>query len=177
MRLRTSFSLSLPSLLLPLIPLPPSHSEVRRAALFNLIPSLSTLPHLLRRTLDIDTINRRLCFSHVLLEIPVSRLTLKQRNEVLGRGLRDREESVRKSARKLVGKWVGEIEEQKDGEGGEEEGTVERFVGLFEVRDADAEGLVVAEKALEALFEVRPDLVEEIEFDGAFRFLVLLSQL
>ncbi|GAA6043061.1 hypothetical protein JCM8097_005142 [Rhodosporidiobolus ruineniae] len=133
-------------------------AEVRRAALFNLIPSPATLPHLLRRTLDVDTINRRLTFSHVLAEIPAARLTLAQRQEVMGRGLRDREESVRKAAKKLVAKWAEQI--QAAG------GAVEAFVNLFNVQSE--EGGQVAEKALEALFEVKPDMVEEVEFNDAF---------
>ena len=90
-------------------PRPPC-SEVRRAALFNLIPSPETLPSLLRRTLDIDTTNRRLAFAHVLAEIPPKSLTLKQRQTVLGRGLRDREEAVRKAAKKLVAKWAEQLD-------------------------------------------------------------------
>ncbi|GAA6000576.1 hypothetical protein JCM10207_004558 [Rhodosporidiobolus poonsookiae] len=129
-------------------------AEVRRAALFNLIPSPATLPSLLRRTLDVDTINRRLTFSHVLVEIPVKRLTLAQRQEIMGRGLRDREESVRKAAKKLVAKWAEQVE------------GVEGYIELFDV--FDEEGRAVAEKALEALFEVRPDLLDEVEFNDAF---------
>ncbi|BGP37334.1 chromosome condensation complex Condensin, subunit G [Rhodotorula kratochvilovae] len=137
-------------------------AEVRRAALFNLIPSPATLPSLLRRTLDIDTTNRRLAFSHVLAEIPLASLTVAQRQIVLGRGLRDREEAVRKAARKLVGRWI----EQLSGEESDGQAVIEEFVGLFDLQDE--EGVKVAEKALEALFEVRPDLVESIEFGDAY---------
>lgn len=136
-------------------------SEVRRAALFNLIPSPTSLPALLRRTLDVDTTNRRLAFSHVLAEIPLASLTVAQRQVVLGRGLRDREEAVRKASRKLVARWIEQVAgEEQDGQA-----IIEEFVGLFNLQDE--EGLGVAEKALEALFEVRPDLVEGIDFGGA----------
>jgi condensin complex subunit 3 len=83
-------------------------SEVRRAALFNLIPSPKTLPSLLLRTVDLDPINRRAAFAHVLFEIPCSRLSQAQREEAIGRGLRDREEGVQKAAKKLVAKWTEE---------------------------------------------------------------------
>lgn len=139
-------------------------SEVRRAALFNLIPSATTLPHLLRRTLDVDTTNRRLAFSHVLVEIPPRSLTKTQRREIMGRGLRDREEAVRKSAKKLVAKWLEQVDKDEGGEA-----TIEAFVGFFDL--FDEEGQKVAEKALEALFEVRPDLIQDVEFSGAFRAL------
>lgn len=137
-------------------------SEVRRAALFNLIPSATTLPHLLRRTLDIDTTNRRLAFSHVLVEIPPRSLTKTQRREIMGRGLRDREEAVRKAAKKLVAKWLEQVDKDEGCEA-----TIEAFVGFFDL--FDEEGQKVAEKALEALFEVRPDLIQDVEFSGAFR--------
>ncbi|BGP22271.1 condensin complex subunit 3 [Rhodotorula toruloides] len=136
-------------------------AEVRRAALFNLIPSATTLPHLLRRTLDIDTTNRRLAFSHVLVEIPPRSLTKTQRREIMGRGLRDREEAVRKAAKKLVAKWLEQVDK---GDGGE--ATIEAFVSFFDLFDED--GQKVAEKALEALFEVRPDLIQDVEFSDDF---------
>ncbi|GAA5841466.1 hypothetical protein JCM9279_000662 [Rhodotorula babjevae] len=137
-------------------------AEVRRAALFNLIPSPTTLPALLRRTLDVDTTNRRLAFSHVLAEIPLASLTVAQRQVVLGRGLRDREEAVRKAARKLVSRWIEQLaNEEQDGQA-----ILENFIALFDLHQD--EGLGVAEKALEALFEVRPDLVESVDFDDSF---------
>ncbi|GAA5893397.1 hypothetical protein JCM5296_004865 [Sporobolomyces johnsonii] len=129
-------------------------AEVRRAALFNLIPSPATLPYLLRRTLDVDTINRRLAFSHVLSEIPVQQLTLAQREQVIGRGLRDREDGVQKAAKKLVSKWAEQV------------GGVEEFLKLFNV--FNEEGGKVAEKALEALVEVKPEVMDDVEFDDAF---------
>ncbi|GAA5865849.1 hypothetical protein JCM3774_003117 [Rhodotorula dairenensis] len=137
-------------------------AEVRRAALFNLIPSPETLPSLLRRTLDIDTTNRRLAFAHVLAEIPPKSLTLKQRQTVLGRGLRDREEAVRKAAKKLVAKWVEHLESA--GAGAED--LFEAFIGLLDVHST--QGKTIAEKALEAVFEVRPDLIEGIELTDDF---------
>ncbi|BGO88973.1 hypothetical protein NBRC10512_005103 [Rhodotorula toruloides] len=136
-------------------------AEVRRAALFNLIPSATTLPHLLRRTLDIDTTNRRLAFSHVLVEIPPRSLTKTQRREIMGRGLRDREEAVRKAAKKLVAKWLEQVDKDEGCEA-----TIEAFVGFFDL--FDEEGQKVAEKALEALFEVRPDLIQDVEFSDDF---------
>lgn len=144
-------------------------SEVRRAALFNLIPSPTTLPALLRRTLDVDTTNRRLAFSHVLAEIPLASLSVGQRQVVLGRGLRDREEAVRKAARKLVGRWIEQLAagEERDGQA-----ILEEFVALFDLHKD--EGLGVAEKALEALFEVRSDLVESVDFDGPSASLLVL---
>lgn len=85
-------------------------SEVRRASLFNLLPTPLTLPHLLTRTLDQDPINRRSIYAHILSEVPLLGLTEEQREMVLKRGLGDRIEGVRKAAggAGLVGRWVGE---------------------------------------------------------------------
>ncbi|POY70728.1 hypothetical protein BMF94_6138 [Rhodotorula taiwanensis] len=142
-------------------------AEVRRAALFNLIPSPETLPSLLRRTLDVDTTNRRLAFAHVLAEIPPRSLSLKQRQTVLGRGLRDREEAVRKAAKKLVAKWAELLAQS----GQDAEGIIEAFVGLFDVYTTD--GKAIAEKALEGLFELRPDLIESIDLSDESFFQTL----
>lgn len=119
------------------------------------------MPSLLRRTLDVDTTNRRLAFAHVLAEIPPRSLSLKQRQTVLGRGLRDREEAVRKAAKKLVAKWAELLAQS----GQDAEGIIEAFVGLFDVYTTD--GKAIAEKALEGLFELRPDLIESIDLSGA----------
>lgn len=97
---------SSPPLSAPLTSFAPPHSEVRRAALFNLIPSPQSLPALITRTLDLDAINRRASFAHVLLDVPCSSLTRSQREEAIGRGLRDREDGVQKAAKKLVAKWA-----------------------------------------------------------------------
>lgn len=58
------------------------------------------------RTLDVDPINRRAAFAHVLSEFPCMALTQAQREEAIGRGLRDREEGVKKAAKRLACKWV-----------------------------------------------------------------------
>lgn len=84
-------------------------SDVRRAALFNLIPSPASLPALILRTRDLDPINRRAAFTHVLSDVPCRTLSAPQREEVISRGLRDREESVSKAAKRLVAKWAEEV--------------------------------------------------------------------
>lgn len=81
------------------------YSEVRRAALFNIVPSRASIDGLLTRTRDIDTINRKGSFSHVLIEVPPSQFTLEQRVALMD-GLKDREEGVVKAARKLCGVWL-----------------------------------------------------------------------
>ncbi|KAL8290386.1 hypothetical protein RQP46_002644 [Phenoliferia psychrophenolica] len=126
-------------------------AEVRRAALFNLIPSPSTLPALLLRTLDVDPINRRAAFANVLSDVPIASLDRAQREEVIGRGLRDREEGVRKAAGKLVAKWADEV------------GGIVKFLELLDLSEG-----TIAEKALLAIFDAKPELVETIDFGDEY---------
>lgn len=139
-----------------------SLSEVRRAALMNLFPSPETLPALLRRTLDVDTVNRRLAFTHVLPSLPAKHLTPLQREQVMSRGLRDREEAVQRAAKKLVGLWADQV------------GNIEDFIKLFNVYEE--EGAKVAEKAVEALVDVRPDMMDGVEFGGELMSLISTSR-
>ncbi|SCV72496.1 BQ2448_4033 [Microbotryum intermedium] len=125
-------------------------AEVRRAALFNLIPSPKTLPALLMRTLDVDPINRRAAYLHVLYEIPCARLSQTQREDAIARGLRDREEGVRGAAKKLVSKWA------------EEAGGVVRFLEMFDLYEGKA-----AENILSAIFDSNPALMEGMNFGGS----------
>ncbi|KAK4049423.1 chromosome condensation complex Condensin, subunit G [Microbotryomycetes sp. JL201] len=124
-------------------------AEVRRAALFNLLPSPITLPALVSRTLDVDTINRRAAFSHVLIDIPCTSLSKDQREEAIRRGLQDREEAVVKAAKKLVGKWV------------EETGDIIELLKRFDIFGGSA-----AQPLAEAIYEQRQDLVGALAFDG-----------
>lgn len=95
-----------------------TNSEVRRASLFNLLPTPQTLPILLSRTLDIDPINRRATYIHVLAEVPIKGLSLEQRENVVRRGLGERVDGVRKAAVGLVLRWAeecGGVEEVRFG--------------------------------------------------------------
>lgn len=88
-------------------------SEVRRAAIFNLEPAPSTLPALLGRSRDADTLNRKAVFvSPFLNELPDPKiLNAKQREILMRNGLKDREASVRRAASSLVAKWIGLAED------------------------------------------------------------------
>lgn len=87
------------------------NSEVRRAAMCNLDLHPTTLPYILSRSRDVDPINRRVIYAQSLAELPnMAVLSPEQRNIIAKSGLRDREDSVRKSAAKLIGKWAGNME-------------------------------------------------------------------
>lgn len=82
-------------------------SEVRRAALFQLQLVPQTLPYVLSRARDADPINRRLLYASCLAELPnMGVLTPSQRVLIVKYGCADREESVKKAATALLGKWA-----------------------------------------------------------------------
>ncbi|KAK4702820.1 condensin complex subunit 3, partial [Phenoliferia sp. Uapishka_3] len=111
--------------------------------------TLLSSPSKIATSAEQHPINRRAAFTHVLSEVPVGSLTREQREEVIARGLKDREESVRRAAGKVVSKWAEEV------------GGAVKFLELFDLRE-DA----IAEKALVSIFEARPDLIEVLDFDG-----------
>jgi hypothetical protein len=130
-------------------------SEVRRAVLFQLDPNPTTLPAILRRARDVDPVNRRLVFHSSLAEFPSFRvLTPEQRDQVVRRGLSDREPGVRRAASRLVAKWAAECE-----------GGLLGFLKQLGVLES-----TVAEDALASIFEARPELVDAIDFDGKPEF-------
>ena len=99
-----------------------SSAEVRRAALFNIPPTPTTLPYLLERLQDVDATNRRCVYLgslKMLLDTQplIERedgLTVREAlglgevslSEVVRIGLHERDQSVRKAARKLVSMWL-----------------------------------------------------------------------
>lgn len=79
--------------------------------MFNLDLHPTTLPYILSRSRDIDPINRRVIYVQSLAELPsMAVLSPEQRNIIIKSGLRDREDSVKKTAAKLIGKWAGNME-------------------------------------------------------------------
>ena len=66
-----------------------------------------TLPHVVRRTLDVDERVRRLAYKFIADKIHIKSLTIAQREEIVKRGLNDRNENVRKMVSKeLVPSWL-----------------------------------------------------------------------
>lgn len=93
-------------------------SEVRRTVLHKLceVPNSVTLPAVLTRLRDVDTLIRRTVYRDLFLAInakpeptlspdPSQCFTLDERHLIL-KGLKDREEAVRKEATSLVNCWV-----------------------------------------------------------------------
>ena len=155
--------------------LTPLHSEVRRASLLNIPVTLETLPVILTRTRDLDTITRKLVFSTVLLtklDHP-KRLTIAQREEVIKAGLGDREPAVRAAAGKLVTSWydLAHAESQDFSEppfGGDDGGVMRAFDKLLGLFDVVGPGEEVAADAMLAVFTTRPTLPDGFVFAGGY---------
>lgn len=145
-----------------------SHREVRRAALYNLPCNPRTLPHILARTRDIDPILRRTVYHGSLsaIALPDSRiLTIAQREDAIKHGLGDRESSVRKAAAGMIGGWVdqtaGDLLEVSEPHRQNEHDLTTQFLSRLDVVNSQ-----VAEDALLSVFTTRPEIFDQVDFDG-----------
>ncbi|KIM27971.1 hypothetical protein M408DRAFT_70480 [Serendipita vermifera MAFF 305830] len=128
-------------------------ADVRRAALLNTPTTERTLPSIISRVRDIDDAVRKLVFQHSLPQIPHPRvLTIVQRERILRTGLGDREIAVKDAARSLALKWVEALDSD-----------LIKFLETFDLVGGD-----VAEQALFAVFEVKPDLFDSVKFEGTY---------
>ncbi len=153
------------------------HSEVRRAALYNMTLLPSTLPHILSRTRDIDPTLRRTVFfgslSSASLDDP-RRLTLEQRHEIVKNGLGDRELGVRRATAGMLGGWLegdgvkGDLNEVRASShfynlSIKSNHTEPQFLRRFDLVNGP-----VAEDALLSLFVSKPALLDSLVFDGDY---------
>ncbi|KAN0063607.1 chromosome condensation complex Condensin, subunit G [Thecaphora frezii] len=141
-------------------------AEVRRAALFNLTPSVETQPYIMERLRDIDAINRRCVYLGPLTMILPAHLKAMERSgasgpsrngldvsmvdEVICAGLGDREPSVKRAVKKLLNTWF-------DASGGD----LIRFLSVFDVTTNPQ-----VEAALQTILESRPALANQITFEA-----------
>ena len=133
---------------------------MRRAALTHIPFAPSTLPALLSRMRDTDTLARKLVFASVLPRLSHPRqLTISQREQVVKQGLGDRVDSVRVTAGRLLGTWVDACE-----------GDLSAFIQLFDVQTPD-----VACDALKSVFVTRAEVVNELEFDGKLKAYLFIT--
>lgn len=151
---------SVTSLILSALRHDPS-TEVRRAALFNLTPTMSTLPYILERLRDVDTLNRRCVFlgslSNTVLLQPGCQVKLSKHDwaHVIKTGLGERESSVLRAVKKLIASWV-------DADGGKS--GAERILDRFDPNEHADTALL----ALKAAFEMRDSLLDTVTFDHDF---------
>ncbi|KAI3616327.1 condensin subunit cnd3 [Moniliophthora roreri] len=142
-----------------------SAPEVRRAALLNIPLTPQTLPVIMTRMRDTDSITRKLVFSAVLkakLEHP-RRLTIAQREEIVKAGLGDREAAVRAAAGKLVTGWFELVSSEPDNQAtstwtGDDGGVMKGLVKFLQLFDVVGPGAAVAVDAVLAIFTMKPNL-------------------
>ena len=120
-----------------------------------------TIPHLIRRARDIDSANRRAVFVKLEAERqPISAFSLDEREELIGRGLRDREAAVRKAACHLVASWLAQCDHD-----------LVRLLASFDVLERTA----MAENALLSLFENQPAITSTVNCSEASGFWATLT--
>lgn len=76
-------------------------AEVRRAALMSMGKNQQTLQIALRRTRDVDEGVRKMAYEFIS-KVTVRSLTIRQRDQLLNDGLKDRSEKVRKSVQTVL---------------------------------------------------------------------------
>ncbi|KAG6332139.1 hypothetical protein ID866_6950 [Astraeus odoratus] len=151
-------------------------AEVRRAALLNIPPSHHTLPAILARTRDTDTIMRKLVYSQILENNCLSSdhtsmsvvhprvLSIAQRELIIRNGLGDREPAVRAAAGSLLGTWVDVVRGTTKAE--ENEGIQDDVIALLKLFDLHES--TTAEEALLSIFATRVDIFEHLQFKDEY---------
>lgn len=127
--------------------------EVRRAALLNLVKNSDTIPYLLERARDVNSINRRLVYSRILKDIQDFReIDIDLRQKVLTWGLYDRDDSVKQATIRMLNHNWSEVVEDDLLELVENMKIVDNDVSqlammhLFENRQAKSMHMVINEK-------------------------------
>lgn len=119
-------------------------ADVRRTVLEALNVTEATLGRILLRCRDIDAGVRKSLFSRKMGEIDVRVLSIKQRDELLRCGLRDRDAGVRKAVIEMVfTRWIAVADNN----------LVQLLLSLDVIQHTD-----VAEAALQAFYEGNPDM-------------------
>ena len=77
---------------------------VRRAIVRCIGATRVTLPHVLKRTLDVDEKVRKAAYKFIADKVHIKSLTISRREEIVRRGLTDRNENVRNVVAKDLGK-------------------------------------------------------------------------
>ncbi|RCK57346.1 Condensin complex subunit 3 [Candida viswanathii] len=128
--------------------------EVRRAALINLLRTDETVPFLLERARDTNSINRRLVYSKISRELgDLDDLGIENREYLLKWGLNDRDQSVQAAAAKMLGSfWYDSVNQD----------LLELIEHLNVIESP------VAAQALKVFFESKPELLETIKIDESY---------
>ncbi|KAF8830541.1 hypothetical protein HHX47_DHR2000911 [Lentinula edodes] len=151
--------------------------EVRRAALINLPVTPETLPVIITRTRDTDTLTRKLAYSSVLepkLGHP-RHLTIAQREDITKVGLGDREATVRVAAGNMITKWLDIAMSEQDPPGqppetwvGDDGGVMKGFINFLTFFDVVGPGEAIAVDAMLSVFTTKPALLDAFVFNDDF---------
>nr|5OQP_A Chain A, Condensin complex subunit 3 [Saccharomyces cerevisiae S288C] len=132
-------------------------AEVRRAAMLNLINDNNTRPYILERARDVNIVNRRLVYSRILKSMGrkcFDDIEPHIFDQLIEWGLEDRELSVRNACKRLIAHdWLNAL----DGD----------LIELLEKLDVSRSSVCV--KAIEALFQSRPDILSKIKFPSIWK--------
>ena len=79
---------------------------VRKAIVRCIGATKITLPHVLKRTLDVDENVRKAAYKFIADKVHIRSLTIARREEIIRRGLTDRNENVRKVVAKHLGNFL-----------------------------------------------------------------------
>ena len=86
---------------------------VRKAIVRCIGATKITLPHVLKRTLDVDENVRKAAYKFIADKVHIRSLTIARREEIIRRGLTDRNENVRKVVAKHLGNfsrsWIAQF--------------------------------------------------------------------
>ncbi|CAI4058875.1 hypothetical protein SKDZ_04G5270 [Saccharomyces kudriavzevii ZP591] len=127
-------------------------AEVRRAAMLNLINDNNTRPYILERARDVNIVNRRLVYSRILKSMGKNSFADIEPHifdQLIEWGLEDREPSVKNACKRLIAHdWLNIL----DGD----------LIELLEKLDVARSSICA--KAIEALFQSRPDILSKIKF-------------
>ena len=152
-------------------------AEVRRSLLLNLPLTPITLPYLLERARDLDSLTRRALYSRLLPALGDFRhLSLSMREKLLRWGLRDRDEKVRRATARLFReRWIEDCTGSRPpGENGNPTEvslpTIDGLLELLERIDIVNSGIEegIAGEAMKEFWEGRPDYQEKISFADPF---------
>ncbi|KAJ1666368.1 chromosome condensation complex Condensin, subunit G [Coemansia sp. RSA 1813] len=125
-------------------------SEVRRAVLLNVEKTPSTLPYVLERARDVDSINRKCLFLKVMPPIDYHLLSIEDRERLLAAGINDRDANVRRACVRMIGEsWLTFADQN-----------------LLELTSSlDVVDSPVASKVMQSLFTAYPEIPENLDFD------------
>ncbi|ODV58112.1 condensin subunit YCG1 ASCRUDRAFT_78219 [Ascoidea rubescens DSM 1968] len=128
--------------------------EVRRAALLNIDKSPLTLPYLVERAKDLNTITRKMVYSRIMKEVGDFRKFEKTlRENLLLWGLKDREQSVRNSAIKMfTNQWLSDVNNN-----------LLELIERLHIINSE-----VAPLAMKYFFQNRSDIVSNMKLDKKF---------